>query len=309
MQVSLLDLPNEVLEKIFHMICTDAAAAISFTVACKDMRRIGSEPWARWLDLCKDHLIEIAGGYSLDTVHLSILLFMYMDFLQTDVMHCVQMYAHMHPYIKDLNMFGVVIVSNISRVQKAILHFVRCMSVHEAFAEGPTRATVLFDPTGVLVIATFTMSNIPAKRFAVRNVRLAVNAVDPLSFNRVTLSFYVRSYAAAQRVQGFLLLMGDASNSVLDLPWNTRHAFTGWQDSFRKRAQKPDVQVRLKGVHMWDPVPPAFAETPITSPGAWQTLANSFQKFEVCSATGAKRSMQFIPATPKVFGTLQILCD
>lgn len=126
--------------------------------------------------------------------------------------------------------------------------------------------------------------------------------------NPVTISFFVQSYQAAQKVQRLLLLLGEDEVQQGGFPQDTRGTFIGWQNIFKNRGQKPDVEIHLDNVHTWSPVPHAFVDTPVTSPEAWQILAKVFRNLETHPTYkgGHIIKKQFNPPGPTVFGTLRI---
>lgn len=327
MQVLLSELDEAILEKIFYMVCTDAAAASAFRRTCRSMRRIGDECWARLLELWRSAFVLVASDHDKCMIQFSVLLFNYMDLLLTEAGYQVILNGQVHPYPIDSTTCVIATVDAISQflskcveTLKENTYVAKCTSVEH------TRTAVHFVPNNANVEAMFMISNRQIYMYCAEEitVRMTANIRSPIENNPVTLSLCVRSHEAAMEVQGFLLfmgcvclsfpfLMGESGEPILSMPVDVRDcdAFDKWQRHFRKRNHKPDVEVRLEGVQTWAPAPSgsAFAEVPITSPGAWQTLANVFQNLEVCSETSPTRASRFNPAGPTVFGTLRVLCD
>lgn len=142
-------------------------------------------------------------------------------------------------------------------------------------------------------------------------IRSYTSRWDSQALNKVTLKFRVSSYEATQGVQGLLLLMGEAINSNQPLNENTRLAIMQQEGGFTNRDKKIDVEIYIDRMLSCSDVPPAFQNTPaanLISPGAWQMLANVFQKLVIDPDFGISpvRSSHFNPAGPTVFGTLTI---
>lgn len=142
----------------------------------------------------------------------------------------------------------------------------------------------------------------------------------------VTLHFQGATDEAAQLIQGFMLLMGEASMpiNVEGLPEGAREKFIEWQETFRNRNEKPDVVVNLDPLWLavrnlrmntwnFDPLlrSPNLDYKKVYSPAAWQTMANACQKLET-SYLGASYLGAFVRSTPfhvggqTVFGTLRV---
>lgn len=132
-----------------------------------------------------------------------------------------------------------------------------------------------------------TLENVPLDGLEIHIHSTAKTSSNPLNLeliNPVTLSFWVGSYEAAQKVQGLLHLMGEASMKHLDGDKRNKIRILQKQEILRKRRRKPDVKIHLVGALKWKHVPSAFQKTPaasLTSPEAMQTLAKAFRHLEI----------------------------
>lgn len=309
MQVSLLDLPRDILHKIFTIICTSVPDARAFKGSTKSMREVADDTWPRWMRICRQQLRELAG---FDSVLLSILLFMYIDVLQTTVGEAVKALAELHSTFSV--MVGKVIASTFMVLHITLLLTTKFLRVgalvlaRPALAYFLTHRKMVMNPDSDPREVKMMLYGIQVDGLGEVDVRLTVDTQAPYAFHPVTISFCVQSHEAAQKVQALLLLMGEAANSCPQVPDYTRDAFSAWQRKFKEREQKANVEVRLEGVQNWITVPPALSETPMSNPTAWQVVANVFQNLEVHPETGPGYIRQATLAVPTVFGTLRVLC-
>lgn len=275
MQVSFQDLIDDILGRIFTIVYTVAPDVGSFRSVCRNMRNIGNRAWQRWLEDCKDKLTDIAGCYGVNVQIIAALLSI-MDILQTH--NGASARAKMSGHLKNLRTSADKAVTDVLIGDAMIL-----IRLQDALVNG-------------LDLGDILISN--------REYPLDLPPVYPL-----TLCFWVSSYEEAEIAQGLLLLMGEARTPLQHLDVNTCNAVMEVQGELKNRPKKPNVDIHLFDALSWNDLPPAFENTPaanMTSPGAWQTLANVFQELEIGHGIGPVSLSHFKPAGPTVFGTLRV---
>lgn len=288
----------------------------------------------RRLNLHRIHLADLAGRYGLVNLYLFQQLLCITNLLQTQEMQLSLLLAHDRPHF-------IKMVSNRAAssnpVWMARLEITLCCNLYtlcKAMALKGHLHLIPYVAASINHLKALNVNYIDNNLYAVMLsngktdrreysaiiVRKTANAPDGAAFSPVTLSFFVQSYSAAQQVQGLLLLLGDACiplrcqdplrefTELGQSPEDTLQAFRGLQNTFKNRAEKPDVEIHLDGVQTWNPVPRDFVDKPVDSPEAWQTLANVFQNLEIHPAygRGPKKLSVFNPSGPTLFGTLRV---
>lgn len=274
-------------------------------VVSREMRKLGRRAWQHRLVSRRAKLTGIAGKYSTVNVQLFKILYFVMTLLQCDKGMAFLLLDHMDPLMQP-HMFGsttrVAACLNLPTLMKALI-CMDCMHLISFVSSIPRSPGGVGDDPQLVFLPD-------RPEHGAIIVRKAADRQHDNAFNPVTLSFFAQSYEAVRKVQGLLLLLGEPSTPVPTggSPNVSLGKINGWQDEFKGRGVKPDVEVHLDGMHTWLPVPPDFLDTPLTSPAAWQTLENVFQRLEVHPEvlSGSVRASDFNPAGPTVFGTLRV---
>lgn len=244
--------------------------------------------------------IKAAGNYIPTNVQLLLEIFKTMDKLQLDKGELAKRLEHQKPVLIQTGDTAAEVIEcrNICTLRSAVkamcrdlLPFVAAIDPYLGLDDNKLHAYMFLNRSEAMAIV----------------VRISDDRLDDEANNPITVNFFVQSYQAAQKVQGLLLLLGE---SCLNAP----NDIVVWQGIMKERSkkspdvQKPVVEIHLDNVHSWDPVPQAFVDTPLTTPKAWQTLANVFENLEIHPEAeyGPFISSDFKPASSPVFGTLRV---
>lgn len=265
----------------------------------------------------KARLISIAGGYHEDSHELFMNIFHEVHEFQVDNGALAQKRGHQNPSVFNFfkgnpnNVIAEIhMCRNLETLKASISYdtprtsfprkeklgpFIEALDPHVGiFMKNDNYATMFYNVNTFGAIVVRKTGNRPQQ--------------SPQAFNPVIVSFFVQSYQAALKVQGLLLLLGEGAAQPADFPNEKYNEMCQCQARFRDFAEKADVEVHLHRVQEWDDMPPALDHTRMTTPEAWQVLANACHSLEIHPKTEGDPivSRPFIPAGPTVFGTLRV---
>lgn len=301
--------------RVFLVACTVATAVIGTFLMASRQKKTNDTDVKTSVEACKrrltvvqrKQLMEVAGSYSLVNLQFLSQLFGTTNDLQKDTEGTI---AHRLVHGKPVHKTTVGVATEVVECRNVctlemhvkgkrndLLPFVKSLDPLRGSTDNAFHAFMLQDRPGTPAVV----------------VRITGKRPTHHGYNPVTLSFFVQSYWAAQKVQGYLLLMGEFRNLTARCQGDTLDtadvdAFRRWQEIFRDRDAKADVEIHLDNLNTWNDIPQACVDTPLTMPGAWETLANVFQQLEILPQyqEGPIIMGQFNPSGPTVFGTLRI---
>lgn len=262
--------------------------------------KAGKETLQKERAIRKRQHIEVTGKYSFSNVQLFLEIFETLNNLQHDKGELSKNLGHLKPVTIETGDNPTVVIQcrNLCTLRMAtramcsdLNSFVAAIDPYLNSDNNKLHAFMLFNRSESSAIV----------------VRISNDRPDKNVLNPVTLSFFVQSFEAAQKVQGLLILLGESGLNAC--PKN----ITNWQNDIRKQSResppvlKPNVEIHLDNVHSWGPAPKAFEDTPMTTTEAWQALANVFENLEIHpeAADGPLMSSKWKDNAP-IFGTLRV---
>lgn len=332
------------LGRFFLFACTVTTAIIGTFLLAKPQKRTDEtfdhdtdvetsvENWKRQLTIVRrKQLMKLAGSYSLINLQLFTELFGAINDLQGDRGSLAQRLVHGRAVHKKTVGVATEVVEcrNLCTLEKDVqdeqrndlLPFVKSLDPLHGSEDNKLHAFMLKDdhPGTPAIVVRITEESLPRFQPVIEKHRFQPDFQPVIEHHRskpVTVSFFVQSYSAAQKVQGYLLLLGNSRNLTARCQGDTLKTaevdafsdFSQLQETLRTRDVKADVEIHLDNLNTWHDVPSSAVETPLTLPGAWEILADVFQQLELLPQYQAGQFImgQFNPSGPTVFGTLRI---